>query len=140
MPKHKRSVLKLDKRTGEVMERYDSTVEAGEANGLSRNSVWYLANNKKLTHHAYLLRYEDEYTGYEKFNSKYNAPVIVEDIKYDQLAWFSTIDEAAQKIMFARAALYKAIQNDSLVNNRFRIVSQIGFVGGKPILAHTLEV
>lgn len=139
MPKPKRSVLKVDKRTGEVLERYNSTTEAGNDNGLNRSSVWYLAEHEKLTPEPYLFRFEDAYTGNEKFKTTYNVPIVVEDLKYNQVAWFSTVTEAAQKIMYDRDTFYKALTHNGTIAKRFKPVLQIGFSNGRPILARPLE-
>lgn len=58
--KRKRAVLKIDRDTSKVLERYPSIKEAGIANGIDYKQIHATCKRKQPTSHGYIWRYEEE--------------------------------------------------------------------------------
>lgn len=124
-PKH--TVVKIDKKTGEILEHYESISAAAQADDVRANSIEYMCRNKALGTGLYCYRYADDSWQDENWKNKKNCPVWIFDLVAGVLYWASTRNDAAERLLVHETWITRAINDKCLVHGRFRIVEQSAF-------------
>lgn len=115
---HKRPVYKCDKLSMEVLEAYQSAMEAELANGLRVTSVAFHAKRKNVSSGPYVWRYADEYDPNESFEDRKNRPIACYDTMTKKAAVFLNLPEAARLTGLHHTTIVKAMSEGRLVKCR----------------------
>lgn len=112
-----RAVVKVRKRTREVVATYDSASEAARENDMAVSSVMH--TTRGLTLGEFYFRYEEDFDPCEDFTGMRNCPVIVRDEKTGQAAWYCDATTASEKLGIPRHSIYQSIQGRAKAKRRF---------------------
>lgn len=116
-----RAVVKVHKRTREVVGRYDCCKYAAIENGTSDSTIRYATGCVSEGEHYW--RYADEFDPEEDLTGKPNCPVVARDLKTGQTAWFCDVRAASEKLGVSRHSIYQSIRNNRKVRNRLAFLS-----------------
>lgn len=111
-----RAVLKIDKKTREVVSRYRTATEAAKDNGMATTSV--IRATVSVSQGRFYYRCEEDFDPDEDFSGKKNCPVIAKDEKTDQMAWYHDVATAAEKLGVERWSVYDSINHGCKVRHR----------------------
>lgn len=115
MPKP-RAVVKVNKRTREVVASYRSATEAAKDNDTASTTI--IRATKAVSAGEFYFRCEEDFEPDEDFTGKKNCPVIAKDEKTGQMAWYCDVHTAAEKLGVKRWSIYDSISHGSRVRNR----------------------
>lgn len=112
-------VVKVHKRTREVVKRYRSFNEAAKDNGRDAASIRRLACNNGVSYGDFYYRLEADFDPDEDLTGKPNCPVVVKDTKTGQVAWFGCVSLAEEKLGIASKHIYTCMRRNHKVKGRF---------------------
>jgi len=114
-----RVVLKIDKRTREVLTRYESVSEAERQ--LGTLGVYRTCQSRLVGQHTWYLRFEHDFDPEEDFMGRQNCPVIAVDAKTGYATWYTSASSCARALGFTRSAVTHAIRNKCSIGDRYRV-------------------
>lgn len=113
----RRPVLKIRKKDGKVVARFQSIKDAADILSVRQPQMYQYCNEKYTPRGEYVYRFEDEYEGYAFFKS--NRPVIVYNISSHESMWFSSTREAATALFYSVCSIERAIERKRLFGGKF---------------------
>ena len=118
-PKH---VLKVDKVTGEVLERYGSALDAAEENGMTPNMMYTILKERMLTSDRLTFRFGCDYDPHEEFGTKRNKPIVCFDIKDRCLVGVYPNNKAVQdELLVSQTTVSKACREGIVVAGSYML-------------------
>lgn len=111
-----KAMLKVRKKTREVVAAYRSATEAAKENGMASTSV--IRATKGMSVGEFYFRFAEGFDPDEDFTGMKNCPVIARDEKTGQVAWYCDAATAAEKLGVERWSIYGSINHGSKVRNR----------------------
>lgn len=102
-------VVKVDKLSRTVVERYGSMREAVEKNGLSNGTVSKHCNSRMLTEGDFYFRREDDFDPDEDFTGKRNCPVVLYDTWDDAILWYPSATKVADDLYLSKMTVCGAL-------------------------------
>lgn len=110
-------VVKIHKRTREVVGRYASLTDAARENGIGITTIRYAVNGVSSGNFYY--RLADDFDPDEDFAGRRNCPVIVRDVDTGQTAWFGCASAAAERLCSTTNRIYCAARDGNKILGRF---------------------
>ena len=114
-----RAVLKVDKRTREVLARYESVSEAERQLGIS--GVSRTCQTRLVGQHTWYLRFEGDFDPEEDFMGRTNCPVIAVDAKTGYAVWYASAASCAKALGCTNSNGTHAIRNKCPICDRYRV-------------------
>lgn len=121
-----RPVLLVDKKTGEVVERFLSAYEAQDAVRGEVSVTWQLYQ-KALGNRRCCYRFEDDFDPMEDWERKKNRPVWIVDMETGRIGWAVNAPEAAKVLGVTKQFVYDAARNGYVVKDRHKVRLQRNF-------------
>lgn len=91
-------IVLVSKKDGRVIERFHSITEAAESLQLGNSEITRRARDKTLSE-RFMVRFESEWNGYERFKPRaYNRPIIA--VYWNIVSWFPNATEAGKRLGF----------------------------------------
>ena len=91
-------IVLVSKKDGRVIERFHSIAEAAESLQLGNSEITRRARDKTLSE-RFMVRFESEWSGYERFKPRaYNRPIIA--VYWNIVSWFPNATEAGKRLGF----------------------------------------
>lgn len=109
-------VLKIHKRTREVVGRYKSFGEAERENDLPASTMYYKV--RTLVPGDYYYRIEDDFDPEEDFTGRANCPVVVRDVRTGQTAWYGCARTAAKKLGISYSSIIEGARTGNKMRGR----------------------
>lgn len=119
--KYMRPVVKCDKVTMEIVERFPSTVEADKSLGLKHAYVAPTCRMRKVSKGKYVWRYESDYDPEESFAGKHNRPVSVFDTHTGEERTYYDAREAADAEFVGYWYFHQALEKHRTIYGRYAI-------------------
>lgn len=116
-----RKVAKCDKITMEVIEVYNSELEAAKANNKPLETIKDACRRKTVSIGKYVYRFRDEVDEKETYEGKRNRPVLVVDAETKKARVFLTRAEAAKALCYCDATVFDAIYKKKPLGGRYII-------------------
>lgn len=110
------AVVKVSKRTREVVAEYRSATQAAKDNGTHATTIVRATNC--LSAGEFYYRAKDGFDPSEELAGGRNCPVIARDERTGQVAWYCDVRAASEKLNVPRSSIYGSIHNGSKVRNR----------------------
>ena len=117
-----RPVVMADKRTREVIRRFESAADAGMILGINGKSLARMCRHKTLQNDEHYFRYEEDFDQDEDFTGRDNCPVIVLDTFTGAVEWFPSRKAAASSLGFVSNAVCAAIAKKIRLGGQYRVV------------------
>lgn len=114
-----KAVVKVHKRTREIVETYPSRIEAARKNGISIGVIDRAITKGNIPFGNFYYRSESDFDPDEDFTGKSNCPVVVKDVKTGQIAWFGCMRMAAERIGKPSNQVHSCMENGHKVWGRF---------------------
>lgn len=118
----KRPVVIAHKRTREIIKRFETTKEAAESFGNSRDGFIKSCKARGLSDSFWYARYEDEFDPDEDFTGRSNCPAAVIDLETRRVFWFPTRYAAADFMGVSRSYISQAVRKGRTIDDRFRVM------------------
>lgn len=115
-------VLRIDKKTGEVLERFPSMYAAKMAE-MERNqvSVQHHCKDRTLGERRYCYRWEEGFDPSEDWEGKRNRPVWIIDSETGRIGWVANQPEAALVLSVSKQAVGDAVHRGYVVKGRYTL-------------------
>lgn len=110
------AVVKVSKRTREVVAEYRSATQAARENGVASTTI--VRAIKRLSAGEFYYRPKDGFDPSEELEGEANCPVIARDEKTGQMAWYCDAATAAKKLGVERSSIYGSINRGRKVLGR----------------------
>ena len=114
------AILRIDKKTGEVLERFRSQRFAQKAEHGKRTAE-NQCQTKVLGTKRYFYRYEDDFDPCEDWKDKRNRPVWIIDNETGRIDWVVNMPEAAKMLGVTKQAVVGAIYKGFTVHGRYTL-------------------
>lgn len=110
------AVVKVSKRTREVVAEYRSATQAAKESGVASTSV--IRATRGVSVGEFYFRCQEGFDPDEDFTGMKNCPVIAKDEKTGQMAWYCDAATAAEKLGVERSSIYGSINRGRKVLGR----------------------
>lgn len=110
------AVVKVSKRTREVVAEYRSATQAAKDNGTHATTIVRATNC--LSAGEFYYRAKDGFDPSEELAGGRNCPVIARDERTGQVAWYCDVRAASEKLNVPRSSIYKSIHKGRKVMGR----------------------
>lgn len=117
-------IVKVDKVTREVIQRYESKALAAECNGLSVGTIERMLRIGAIGNRGFYFRSESEFDPMETFECAQGLPVLVYDGA--NIRMFHTMKEAAAVLHYAESTL------NSIAKGKYRSSMRVKYCS-KPV-------
>lgn len=115
-----RPVVRVDKKTGEVLERFKSIYSA-QRSEMGQLCVRQQCNNKTLGNKRYFYRYEEDYDPSENWEGKSRRPTWIIDGKTGLLIWARNRAAAADALGVSTQTLTDSTCRGYLIKGRYKV-------------------
>lgn len=129
-------LLMISKRNGAVLERYRTAEEAADATLLPIDYIMRMARDKTVGKGSVFFRREDDWTGYEEYQSEIVMPVVVLDIKTSVVTWHASCRAACEHYFVSRSAVNKSVLHGLVVEGRYVFRRQKSTAELKEVIRH----
>ena len=113
-------VLRIDKKTGQVLARYKSLRSTKEAEQ-GKRIAGHQCYTKALGTMRYFYRYEEDFDPCEDWKDKRNRPVWIIDNETGRIGWAVNMPEAAKMLGVTKQAVVHAIYKGFAVHSRYTL-------------------
>lgn len=111
-------VVMVHKQDGHLMERFSSASKAARALQLDLSTVTRQCQERRLGSDCYMLRWESEWKGGERYMNRRRSPIIC-DHGDGYISWHCSAKEAERALGCSRQALNNAMRHGWKVNTRY---------------------
>lgn len=111
-----REIVKVHKRTREVVARYKGQTACDKAEGYGNGTARRKCDHKLLNADEFYLRWADEFDPDEDLTGKANCPMVSIDPKTDEVRWYPTRNAAAKANFVTASAISGAMRRGITCN------------------------
>ena len=116
-----RAVVQVDKRTRNVISRFESATEAAKAVGYNLNCVLRACKESRVWMEDWYLRFEEDFDPDEDISGKRGCPVYTVDLRNGRKEWYPTVIACAEALFVHRTTVFHAIRYGYRLADHYRV-------------------